>query len=152
MNASKYRTQHVFVTDDDEDDRLLFQEVINELPELVHLTTARDGEETINTLLKLDKLPDLLFLDLNMPLKNGLECLREIKQNQYLAVLPVIIFSTSSYPAAINQAYDQGAHLYIRKPNDFLTFKKSIQQVLAINWSDTISRPPREEFVFTAQP
>lgn len=152
MNIPEFHTQHVFVTDDDEDDRLLFQEVINELPYLVHFTTARDGEETIQALMNTGQLPDLLFLDLNMPLKNGLDCLKEIKGTPQLSALPVIIFSTSAYPAAINQAYEEGAHLYIRKPNDFLTFKKLIQQVLSINWKDNISRPPREEFVFVAQP
>ena len=91
----------------------------------------------------------LMVLDLNMPLKNGLECLQEIKQAPKLKGLPVIILSTSSYPSMINQVYDAGAHLYIRKPNDFLTFRKLIQHVLSINWKAELLRPPREEFVLT---
>ena len=147
MNLPEFHTQHILVVDDDEDDRMFFEEVVKELPYLVHTTIARDGDEAIKTLLQLAALPDVIFLDLNMPLKNGLDCLNEIKQNQKIKSIPVIIFSTSSYPTMINQAYDAGAHLYIRKANNFLDFKKSIQYVLSINWKVNISRPPREEFV-----
>jgi CheY-like chemotaxis protein len=147
MNLPEFHTQHILVVDDDEDDRMLFEEAVKELPYLVHVTTARDGDDAIKTLLQLSTLPDVIFLDLNMPLKNGLDCLTEIKHHQKIQSIPVIIFSTSSYPSTINQTYDAGAHLYIRKPNRFLDFKKSIQYVLSINWKDNISRPPKEEFV-----
>jgi DNA-binding NarL/FixJ family response regulator len=78
-----------------------------------------------------------------------LECLQEIKAHKKLKPLPVIIFSTSSYPKTINQVYDAGAHLYIRKPSDFMSFRKAIQYVLSINWKAKFSPPPREEFVLT---
>src|SRR5688572_16790920 len=146
MNIPEFHTQHVFIADDDEDDRLFFQEVVTEMPYVIHLSMAKDGEETIKLL---TQLTDLLVLDLNMPLKNGLECLLEIKQTPKLKTLPVIILSTSSYPSMINQAYDAGAHLYVRKPNDFLTFRKLMQHVLSINWKEELLRPPRAEFVLT---
>lgn len=149
MGIPEFHTQHVLIADDDEDDRLLFQEVIKELPYLVHLSMARDGEEALSTLLGTTQLPDVLFLDLNMPIKNGLECLHEIKHTPKLRDLPVVIFSTSLYPANVNKVYDFGAHLYIKKPNDFLTFKRIIQHVFSINWKDTFAQPPRDEFVLT---
>jgi CheY-like chemotaxis protein len=149
MRIPEFHTQHVFIADDDEDDRLLFQEVIKELPYLIHLTMARDGEETVKALLSMTPLPDVVFLDLNMPVKNGLECLEELKSDQKLKALPVVIFSTSSFPGNVNKVYDVGAHLYIRKPNDFLTFKRVIQHVFSINWKETIAQPPRHEFVIT---
>lgn len=149
MGIPEFHTQHVFLADDDEDDRMLFQEVIKELPYLVHVSTARDGEETIDTLNKMQELPDLLFLDLNMPIKNGLECLKEIKESKKLQSLPVIIFSTSSFPSTINEAYAAGAHLYIRKPNDFITFRRSVKYVFSLNWKKKFSQPPRAEFVLT---
>lgn len=149
MSIPEFHTQHVFIADDDEDDRLLFQEVIKELPYLVHLSVARDGEVALKVLNAMTDLPDVLFLDLNMPIKNGLECLQEIKESVRLKKLPVVIFSTSSYPSNINRVYDAGAHLYIRKPNDFLSFKRSLQYVFSINWRETFSQPPREEFVLT---
>jgi CheY-like chemotaxis protein len=149
MSIPEFHTQHVFIADDDEDDRLLFQEVVRELPYLVHLSVARDGEETLESLQKMDQLPDVLFLDLNMPIKNGIECLSEIKESVKLKFLPVVIFSTSSYPSNIDKVYEVGAHLYIRKPNDFLSFKKSIHYVFAINWKKKLAQPPRDEFVLT---
>ena len=73
MNIPEFHTQHVFIADDDEDDRLFFQEVVTEMPYVIHLSMAKDGDETIKLLTQLTQLPDLLVLDLNMPLKNGLE-------------------------------------------------------------------------------
>jgi CheY-like chemotaxis protein len=149
MEILELRTQHVFIADDDEDDQLLFREVIKELPYLVHLSTARDGEEALKLLESMPQLPDLMFLDLNMPMINGLECLSEIKRNPKLVHLPVIIFSTSSFPGNINKVYQLGAHLYIRKPNDFVTFKRAIHHVLSIDWRKGFAPPPRHEFVLT---
>lgn len=147
MKIPEFHTHHVFIADDDEDDQLLFQEVIKELPYLVHLSMARDGEETLKLLEHMPQLPDLIFLDLNMPIINGLECLHEMKENPKLMLLPVVIFSTSSFPGNINKVYELGAHLYIKKPNDFVTFKRAIQHVLSINWRQTFAQPPRHEFV-----
>lgn len=149
MKMPEFQTHHVLIADDDEDDQLLFQEVIKELPYLVHLSMTRDGEETLKLLESMAQLPDLLFLDLNMPMVNGLECLHTIKEHPRLKTLPVIIFSTSSFPGNINKVYDLGAHLYIRKPNDFVSFKRAIHHVFSIDWRQTFAQPPRHEFVLT---
>jgi len=149
MKLSEFQTQHVLLADDDEDDQLLFQEALRELPSLVHLSMARDGEETLALLNSMTILPDLLFLDLNMPILNGLECLHKIKSDPKLRALPVVIFSTSSFPGNINRVYELGAHLYIRKPNDFTTFKRVIQHVFSINWRQRFAQPPRHEFVLS---
>ncbi len=149
MKSLEFQTQHVLLADDDEDDQLLFQEAVRELPSLVHLSMARDGEETLTLLNSMTLLPDLLFLDLNMPILNGLECLHKIKSDPRLLTLPVVIFSTSSFPGNINRVYELGAHLYIRKPNDFTTFKRVIQHVFSINWRQTFAQPPRHEFVLS---
>lgn len=149
MKLSEFKTQHVLLADDDEDDQLLFQEALRELPSLVHLSMARDGEETLSLLNSMTSLPDLLFLDLNMPIVNGLECLQKIKSDPKLRTLPVVIFSTSSFPGNINRVYDLGAHLYIRKPNDFSTFKRVIQHVFSIDWRQSFAQPPRQEFVLS---
>src|SRR5688500_3993833 len=152
MSIPEFPTKHIFVADDDEQDRMLFQEVLNDLPSLVYLTMASDGDEAVTILNQLDQLPDVVFLDLNMPVKNGFECLKEMKHNKKLQSLPVIIFSTSTHPSVVNEAYEQGAHLYIRKPNDFLNFKKIVRYLLAINWKDSLSQPPREEFLLNSLP
>src|SRR5688572_20774249 len=122
MNLPEFHTQHVFIGHGAENDHLLFRQVVSDMPYLVHLSTAGDGEEIMNMLNQFSELPDLVVLDLNLSGKNGLECLAGIKENKKLASLPVVIYSATSYPAAINQLYELGAHLYIYKTEDVLVF------------------------------
>ena len=138
----------VLLADDDDDDRLLFLDVLKELSVPVNLSVAANGEIAMDILAK-SPLPNLVFLDLNMPLKNGFECLEEIRADTRMRDLPVIIFSTSSQPSAIDQVYRRGAQLYIRKPNDFTQLKKVINHVITKRWGKEAFRPPREEFVLT---
>lgn len=135
----------ILLADDDDDDRLLFMDVLREYSHESTLTVAYNGEHLMN-ILRSDGPPDVLFLDLNMPLKNGIECLDEIRGDEKLKQLPVVIFSTSSHPGTINKMYDNGAHLYVRKPNDFGTLRRVIHAVLGKDWLHPV-RPPREEFV-----
>ena len=137
--------ENILLADDDDDDRLLFTDVLTEFSKNSRLTFAHNGEHLM-TLLRSEKLPDVLFLDLNMPLKNGIECLEEIRGDEKLKDLPVVIFSTSSHPGTINQMYDIGAHLYVRKPNDFNALRKVISEVLKKDWGQP-SRPLKEDFV-----
>lgn len=147
MSLQKSGTKHVFLADDDDDDRMLFRDALKEIQSFVTLTIAKDGEHLMKLLHELAHLPDLLFLDLNMPLKNGLECLIEIKKEKKFASLPVIIFSTSSQPSAIDEVYKGGAHLYVRKPNDYLSLKKTIQYLISFNWHNNLEQPSKENFV-----
>ncbi|MFL5752327.1 MAG: response regulator [Bacteroidia bacterium] len=129
----------ILLADDDKDDRFLFREALSELPVSTQLTTVHDGEELMTFLVEnATRLPDILFLDLNMPRKNGFECLTEIKQNDELKELPVIMFSTS-YPRdmhyeqdIIKLLYKIGAHDYIRKPDDFNQLKQVIFHALTV--------------------
>ena len=136
---------NILLADDDDDDRLLFRDVLKEYAKESNVTFAHNGEHLM-TILRSEELPDVLFLDLNMPLKNGIECLEEIRGDEKLKGLPVVIFSTSSHPGTINQMYDIGAHLYVRKPNDYKTLKRAIQAVLKKDWGSP-GRPPKEDFV-----
>lgn len=149
MDVMDFMPKRVFLADDDEDDQLLFNDVLKELSSSIELTVARDGEHLMKLLTQLKQLPDILFLDLNMPLKNGFECLEEIKADKKFENLPVIIFSTSSQPSAIEHVYHYGAHLYVRKPNDFTNLKKIIHYVLSVNWQNNLLQPSKEKFVLT---
>jgi CheY-like chemotaxis protein len=124
-------TQSVLLADDDADDCALFEEALLEIALPIQLTTVHDGEQLMN-LLKRDtgSLPSVLFLDLNMPRKNGFECLSEIKKDKNLSNLNVIILSTSYQPEVANLLYKNGAHHYIRKPSDFNDLKRLIHQAL----------------------
>ena len=130
---------HILLADDDTDDRFFFNKALKEIPIATHLTTVHDGEELMNYLSEnTENLPDILFLDLNMPRKTGFECLSEIKENKMLKELPVVMFSTS-YPKDMNYERDIintllniGAYDYIRKPGDFEQLKRAIHQAITI--------------------
>lgn len=73
---------------------------------------------------------DLIFLDLNMPRKNGKECLSEIGKNRKLINTPVIIYSTSLNPVDIQETYGMGARFFLRKPNSFEELKETLAMLL----------------------
>jgi CheY-like chemotaxis protein len=130
-------THHIILADDDIDDRFFFEKALKEIPIPNRLTTVRDGEELMNYLhANPNQLPDVLFLDLSMPRKTGFECLTEIKEDEKLKHIPVIMLSTS-FPRdnkyeqnIINMLYTIGAMDYIRKPGDYQKLKEVIQTAL----------------------
>ncbi len=119
---------HILVADDDTDDLELFQSAIDESCAHISLTTATDGEILLNLLDNISK-PDAIFLDLNMPRKNGKECLVEIRNKSEFKDVPVIIFSTSNQPAEINFCMTNGANHYITKPQTFTAMKSIIDDL-----------------------
>lgn len=143
------KTLNILLADDDKDDCGFFKEALVGMDLVTHLIIVNDGEQLMNYLTsELLALPHVLFLDINMPRKNGFECLSEIKQNKKLKPFPVIMFSTSFELDVVNQLYQNGAHYFIRKPSEFQQFKKTLQQTLSIISKENILQPPREKFVF----
>ncbi|MCE3226125.1 MAG: response regulator rcp1 [Bacteroidetes bacterium] len=143
------KTLHLLLADDDEDDRFLFGTVLKSLPNTAKLSTIENGEKLMEYLNKnYLHLPDVLFLDLNMPRKNGSECLVEIKNNEKLKDLPVIIYSTSLNDDVADVLYNCGAHYYMRK-TDILDLKKALKQVLDLLERKKFTRPSREKFIFS---
>lgn len=144
MNNTPY---HILIADDDDGDRLLFAEALRELPLATTLTAVNGGEQLMDYLLSAAELPHLLFLDLNMPRKNGFECLHDIKQLEKLKSLPVIIFSTSDDESGIERVYLEGAHLYLVKPPNFLDLIKCIRHVVAMSLQEGFTKLPKDQFV-----
>ena len=145
-----YDSKNIFLADDDEDDRDFFQQGLKEVCDPCILTTAENGEVLMNLLSrKVSGLPDIIFLDLNMPAKNGFECLEEIKKDQNLKNLPVIIFSTTAQEGAISQTYNLGANYYVVKPTDFKALKKIITRVLTMDWNKNNAQPSKERFLLS---
>lgn len=130
-NIKKY----ILLADDDEDDCMLFEDALKEVNASTELATANDGVELMKLLGKIvPPPPDVIFLDLNMPKKNGFECLAEIRNSQDFKNIPVVIFSTTGEEEAINKLYEQGANYFIRKPGSYPKLKNAIQGILAIDW------------------
>ena len=87
---------NILLADDDYDDRLFFAKALNEIAIDTQLKTVNNGEELMDYLTEnCEHIPDILFLDLSMPRKTGFECLIEIKENEKMKSLPVVMFSTS---------------------------------------------------------
>lgn len=140
----------LLLADDDEDDSMLFHEALEELSVLAELTVVHNGKVLMDLLSKKGNyIPTALFLDLNMPLKNGFECLSEIKTDIRLSNLPVIIISTSYDAEVVSMLYDNGAYLFIRKPAEFTKLKKVIRETLEILENGN-ERPAKEKFVLHA--
>lgn len=142
----------ILLADDDTDDCLFFKVALNDLNIATRLTVVHDGEQLMH-LLKSEtgKLPDVLFLDLNMPRKNGFECLSEIKCDDKLKQLPVVMFSTSFEQEVVNLLFKNGAHYFIRKPSEFIHFKTLIHQTLAHFTEKNSLQPTQENFVLTVR-
>jgi len=138
---------NILLADDDEDDLFMFQEALKEIGAPTSLVTASDGDQLMDALNELNgNLPDVLFLDLNMPRKNGFQCLLEIRQNKKFSALRTIIFSTSYEVDVIESLYRNGADHYIRKPTEFNELKMIIERVLRIVESPD-HKPSIERFV-----
>lgn len=139
---------NILLADDDKDDCMLFSEALTELPLNTQLTIVNDGEQLMRHLYESTvRLPHVLFLDLNMPRKNGFQCLEEIKDNDELKDLIVIIFSTSSEQFIAGDLHKNGAQYYIRKPSEFDALKRVIYQALVLVTQENSSQPPIEYFV-----
>jgi CheY-like chemotaxis protein len=146
----KTETLNILLADDDKDDRLFFKMALEALTTPTELKTVIDGEQLM-AFLKVNKLPDVLFLDLNMPRKNGFECLTEIRLNTTLDDLPIIIFSTSFEQEVVNRLYLNGAKYFILKPAEFSQFKNIIDKTTQLILEGNIPNPSRENFVLTLQ-
>lgn len=148
MNKIGSLRKKILLAEDDEDDFILFREALGESKESTSLVWVKDGEELMDMLKKnVAELPDMIFLDINMPRKNGFECLTEIRQHENLKQLPVIIFSTSNDPALITWMYNAGANHYLNKPTDFNRLKEKVQKAIATNWETHAPYLPVKDFV-----
>ena len=107
-----------------------------------HITVARDGENALDIIFQRGKesRPDLILLDLNLPMVNGMEVLRQIKENPKTKVIPVIILTSSKEENDLSESYRLGANSYIRKPVNFEKFIGVVMQ-LGLYWL-LINEPP----------
>ncbi len=138
------------LADDDADDRMLFEEALREIDRQTEITTATDGEDLMNILSDQPQTNlAIIFLDLNMPKKNGFECLKEIRQKDKFKHIPVVVYSTSCQEESIDKMYEFGASYYICKPNNFNKLKNSIEHIFSIGLHKLVPQPPKKDFVIS---
>ena len=139
--------RNVLLADDDADDRMLFRDVLNDLGMAVALKTVGDGVELMELLHASATLPDVLFLDFNMPKKDGLSCLREIKADERLSALPVVVFSNSDNPALVEMMLNEGASYFVRKQHGYNKTLKLITKLFALDKSVLAQKKEIYDFV-----
>ncbi len=139
---------NMILADDDEEDSTFFQFALADLYYSITLKVVRNGMELMDLLRSTTSSTfDILFLDLNLPIKSGLECVEEIRQDHNLRNLTVVIFSTSFNIEYVNRLYEKGASYYIQKPGDFSKFKKVIHKALVNSTQIDNLQPSREDFI-----
>lgn len=147
MMNSTDGTMNVLLADDDQDDRFLFDLALKDVHLSINLSTVNNGEKLMEFLHSdTHPLPDVLFLDLNMPLKNGKECLYEIKNCEEIKGIPVIIYSTSVRMEVAEELYVQGAHYFLQK-TDLGALAAPLQKVLQLAKQGSMKRPAWDDFV-----
>ena len=141
-------TLDIACADDDQDDRMLFKEALQEVRANTNLSLFKNGKELMDYLtLPNIQLPAIVFMDLNMPIMNGMQCLTEIRSNAKLKNLIVAIYSTSSSENDIEETFINGANIYINKPNNFGALKKVIGKILQLNWQYRTATRNRDDFL-----
>jgi CheY-like chemotaxis protein len=120
----------ILYAEDDPEDVDVFKEAVKSIDPTIGCIVAKDGKEAIEILENAIVLPDYIFLDVNMPLLNGKECLTEIKSRKELKSIPVIIYTTSTRQNDIRDFKSLGAAEYIIKPNTFSQVLQSLSKIL----------------------
>lgn len=137
---------NILIADDDKDDALLITEALQNILPSANCIHVRDGLAALRHI-KTNIEPDLVFLDLNMPLKNGINCLKDISSLDLLPTTPIVIYSTSKNSSDIDEAYKYGASFYIVKPTSFKDLSKIIKLAITILGKPKSERVDKSNFV-----
>jgi CheY-like chemotaxis protein len=121
---------HILLIDDDDDDQEIFLTAMKELSNSVACTAVSSAQAALHKLETKEVTADVIFLDLNMPIMNGKQFLAELKKNETLKEIPVIILSTSAHAETIRETKALGAMDFITKPSSFTDLKNILQLIL----------------------
>jgi CheY-like chemotaxis protein len=133
QTARSFKT--LYLVDDDIDDQEIFMSAVNEIDSSIKCVSIDNCEEAIEKL-KTDKynLPDIIFLDLNMPRLNGRQCLAELRKLAHLKDVPVVIYSTSSLKKDIEETKSLGANMFLTKPSKFDELCNALTNLISRDW------------------
>jgi two-component system response regulator len=145
---SNPRMIDILLVEDSPTDVLIAREALNEARLLNQIHVAEDGVEAMDFLYKRGKFasaprPDLILLDLNLPRKNGREVLADIKADDELKTIPVVVLTTSNAEEDILRSYNLHANCYVVKPVEFDSFVKAVQSIHQF-WFSVVTLPPME--------
>jgi CheY-like chemotaxis protein len=139
----------IILADDEEDDREFFRQSLLDTGLNTMLIPFENGHDLMHYLKSGQaQQPDILFLDINMPLKNGKECLQEIRANKAFDKMPIVMLVASGNPADLRETFDNGANLFILKDSFTGHEVQVLQQLFTPGWRDKLLRREKEDFVF----
>lgn len=146
MTSQEPGDLHVVLADDDMDDSFIFNAAIEQASRPIKLTVAEDGQKLLRYL-ETEQQPDIIFLDINMPFRNGIECLESIRANNKFDRTPVIMYSTTNNKLNVEACYNGGANLYVVKPNTFEEVGKMIETICSKDWVSSLNVPAKDQFL-----
>jgi len=146
MNTNETNEVHVLLADDDIDDSYIFTSAVRQSKLPIQLSIAENGQKLLSYL-NSNPLPDIIFLDINMPFKNGIECLTAIRANDKFKKIAVVMYSTTDNRPNVDACYNSGANLYVVKPNSFEEVDRMVKKICSKEWVSHASTPPKEQFI-----
>lgn len=135
----------ILLAEDDSDDVCIFELAMQEMKFPYSLRHAKNGD-ILFVLLK-DKIPYILFLDINMPCKDGIACIIEIRKNREYDQLPVVMYTGHLAEKLINESYRNGANLYLTKTSMYNELVLKLNKIFSINWKEQLYYPPQSQFM-----
>lgn len=146
-NTQHHKPLHVLIADDDPDDRLMTSEALSQSLTPSKISFVEDGEELLDYLHRRGKfsgvtapLPDLILLDLNMPKKSGIEALKEIKTDNELKHIPIVVLTTSKGEEDIYRSYDLGVNSFVTKPVSYSSLVNTMK-IMGKYWFEVVQLP-----------
>jgi len=130
--------KRILLADDDADDRALFREAVSEIDSTLFCHAVNNGDQALRWLEQEIDRPDVIFLDVNMPVVTGWECIAQLKQKRELQHIPVIMYSTTSQKTHVNKALSLGALCLLTKPDSFQRIKEILTKVISTRNTDLL--------------
>jgi DNA-binding response OmpR family regulator len=144
---TKNENWDVLLAEDDNDDVLSFELAMKEMPFSFILRNAENGD-MLFVLLK-ERIPDILFLDILMPCRDGVTCIIEIRKNKDYNHMPVIMYTAMNSEEYIENAYKNGANFYLLKSNSINELTVNLKKIFSVDWKNFMYYPPKQQFVLS---
>lgn len=148
-NVNTTDPTHVLLAEDDDEDYYIFSLAIRELSFKVVLTRAENGDLLLQLLD--EKNPDIVFLDLLMPCKDGRQCLKAIRSNKKYDSIPIVVYTSLNDLKSIEFCYRERSNLYAIKPSTLNEIKTVLEKIFSIDWKKILYFPPRSRFLVNPQ-
>lgn len=137
----------IILAEDDTEDQEIFIDALGETDVPSEVTTVENGQELLDNLRdESQPNPDMIFIDINMPVKGGMKVLEEIKKDDELRDIPTVMLSTWDHPSYIEDSFDKGADLYVQKPSSFAGFVLVLRKVFLLHWAKALLGPVKSIF------